>query len=75
MGSRSIGRIQTRQEEQVLIPHLIIDLLQLGTTKIDLLESKMIFEDGRTNELTARETELIKYLLEAGGEPVSGTVT
>lgn len=48
-----------------------IDLLQLGTTKIDLLESKVIFEDGRTNELTARETELIKYLLEAGGEPVS----
>ena len=48
-----------------------IDLLQLGTTKIDLLESKAIFEDGRTNELTARETELIKYLLEAGGEPVS----
>ena len=48
-----------------------IDLLQLGTTKIDLLESKVIFEDGRTNELTARETELMKYLLEAGGEPVS----
>ena len=48
-----------------------IDLLQLGTTKIDLLESKVIFEDGRTNELTARETELIKYLLDAGGEPVS----
>ena len=48
-----------------------IDLLQLGATKIDLLESKVIFEDGRINELTARETELIKYLLEAGGEPVS----
>ena len=48
-----------------------IDLLQLGATKIDLLESKVIFEDGRTNELTARETELIKYPLEAGGEPVS----
>ncbi len=48
-----------------------IDLLQLGATKIDLLESKVIFENGRTNELTARETELIKYLLEAGGEPVS----
>lgn len=48
-----------------------IDLLQLGATKIDLLESKVIFEDGRTNELTARETELIKYLLDAGGEPVS----
>ena len=48
-----------------------IDLLQLGATKIDLLESKVIFGDGRRNELTARETELIKYLLEAGGEPVS----
>ena len=48
-----------------------IDLLQLGATKIDLLESKVIFEDGRTDELTARETELIKYLLDAGGEPVS----
>tara|TARA_B100000963_G_C22607075_1_gene663074 strand:- start:960 stop:1664 length:705 start_codon:yes stop_codon:yes gene_type:complete len=48
-----------------------IDLLQLGATKIDLLESKVIFVDGRTNELTARETELIRYLLEASGEPVS----
>lgn len=48
-----------------------IDLLQLGATKIDLLESKVTFGDGRRNELTARETELIKYLLEAGGEPVS----
>ena len=48
-----------------------IDLLQLGATKIDLLESKVIFEDGRTNELTARESELIKYLIESGGEPVS----
>jgi len=48
-----------------------IDLLQLGKTKIDLLESKVIFENGNTNELTAKETELIRYLLKAGGEPVS----
>ena len=48
-----------------------IEVLQLGTTKIDLLESKTIFADGKTNELTAREIELIRYLLQAGGEPVS----
>ena len=48
-----------------------IEVLQLGTTKIDLLESKAIFADGKTNELTAREIELIRYLLQAGGEPVS----
>ena len=48
-----------------------IEVLQLGTTKIDLLESKAIFADGKTNELTAREIELIRYLLQAGGKPVS----
>jgi len=48
-----------------------IEVLQLGTTKIDLLESRAIFADGKTNELTAREIELIRYLLQAGGEPVS----
>ena len=48
-----------------------IEILQLSTTKIDLLESKAIFADGKTNELTAREIELIRYLLQAGGEPVS----
>ena len=48
-----------------------IEVLQLGTNKIDLLESKAIFADGKTNELTAREIELIRYLLQAGGEPVS----
>jgi DNA-binding response OmpR family regulator len=48
-----------------------IEVLQLGTTKIDLLESKAIFADGKTNELTAREIELIRYLLQAVGEPVS----
>lgn len=48
-----------------------IEVLQLGNTKIDLLESKAIFADGKTNELTAREIELIRYLLQAGGEPVS----
>lgn len=48
-----------------------IEVLQLGTTKIDLIESKAIFADSKTNELTAREIELIRYLLQAGGEPVS----
>tara|TARA_Y200000002_G_scaffold383300_1_gene405096 strand:+ start:18592 stop:19296 length:705 start_codon:yes stop_codon:yes gene_type:complete len=48
-----------------------IEVLQLSATKIDLLESKAIFADGKTNELTAREIELIRYLLQAGGEPVS----
>ena len=48
-----------------------IEILQLSTTKIDLLESKAIFADGKINELTAREIELIRYLLQAGGEPVS----
>ncbi|MEL0010832.1 MAG: response regulator transcription factor [Bacteroidota bacterium] len=48
-----------------------IEVLQLGKVKIDLLESDAIFPDGKVNELTAREIELIRYLLAAGGEPVS----
>lgn len=48
-----------------------IEILQLSTVKIDLLESKAIFGNGKINELTAREIELIRYLLQAGGEPVS----
>lgn len=48
-----------------------IEILQLSTVKIDLLESKAIFSNGKINELTAREIELIRYLLQAGGEPVS----
>lgn len=48
-----------------------VDIVTLGDIKIDLLESEVHFPDGRKNELTAREVELIRYLLSAGGEPVS----
>ena len=48
-----------------------VEILKLGEVKIDLLESDVTFPDGKVNELTAREVELIRYLLSAGGEPVS----
>ncbi len=48
-----------------------VEILKLGEVKIDLLESEVSFPDGKVNELTAREVELIRYLLSAGGEPVS----
>lgn len=48
-----------------------VEILKLGEVKIDLLESEVTFPDGKVNELTAREVELIRYLLSAGGEPVS----
>lgn len=48
-----------------------VEIIKLGSVKIDLLESEAVFPDGTTNELTAREVELIRYLLSAGGEPVS----
>lgn len=48
-----------------------VEILQLGNVKIDLLESESVFSDGKVNILTAREVELIRYLLSAGGEPVS----
>ena len=48
-----------------------VEILKLGEVKIDLLESEVLFPDGKVNELTAREVELIRYLLSAGGEPVS----
>ena len=48
-----------------------VEILKLGPVKIDLLESEVLFPDGAINELTAREVELIRYLLRAGGEPVS----
>lgn len=67
-----LARIQARLRRAVTYSSSNnIEVLQLGTTKIDLLESKAIFADGKTNELTAREIELIRYLLQAGGEPVS----
>jgi len=48
-----------------------VDILKLGNVKIDLLESEVVFPEGKVNELTAREVELIRYLLTANGEPVS----
>lgn len=48
-----------------------VEILKLGNVKIDLLESESVFPDGKVNILTAREVELIRYLLSAGGEPVS----
>ena len=67
-----LARIQARLRRAVTYSSSNnIEVLQLGTTKIDLLESKAIFADGKTNELTAREIELIRYLLQASGEPVS----
>lgn len=48
-----------------------VEVLKLGDIVIDLLESEVTLPDGTVNELTAREVELIRYLLSAGGEPVS----
>jgi DNA-binding response OmpR family regulator len=48
-----------------------VEVLKLGNIVIDLLESEVTMPDGSNNELTAREVELIRYLLSAGGEPVS----
>ncbi len=48
-----------------------VEVLRLGDIVIDMLESEVTLPDGTVNELTAREVELIRYLLSAGGEPVS----
>ena len=48
-----------------------VEIVRLGSVTIDLLESEAIFPNNKVNELTAREVELIRYLLGAGGEPVS----
>ena len=48
-----------------------VEIVRLGPVKVDLLESEAVFSDGTVNELTAREVELIRYLLSASGEPVS----
>lgn len=48
-----------------------VEILNLGKVKVDLAESQSVFPDNTTKELTAREVELIRYLLSAGGEPVS----
>ena len=48
-----------------------VEILKLGDVTVDLLESEVKMPGGSVNELTAREVELIRYLLSAGGEPVS----
>lgn len=48
-----------------------VDLLQLGSVKVDLLESVVTHPDGKEIELTSREVELIRYLLKSANEPVS----
>jgi DNA-binding response OmpR family regulator len=48
-----------------------VEILKLGNVTIDLPESEAVFPDETSKELTAREVELIRYLLSANGEPVS----
>ncbi|MDR9416194.1 MAG: response regulator transcription factor [Gracilimonas sp.] len=48
-----------------------VDILQLGSVKIDLKESVVHRPDGEVIELTSREVELIRYLLKSANEPVS----
>lgn len=48
-----------------------VDILQLGDIKIDLKESEVHHSDGKQLELTAREVELIRYLLSSSNEPIS----
>jgi len=48
-----------------------IDYVTLGQVKIDLNESVVNRPDGEDIELTAREVELIRYLVSKAGEPVS----
>ncbi|WP_421773712.1 response regulator transcription factor [Gracilimonas sp.] len=48
-----------------------VDILQLGSIKIDLHESVVHRPDGEEIELTSREVELIRYLLKSANEPIS----
>lgn len=48
-----------------------VDILKLGTVKIDLMESIVHRPDGSDIELTSREVELIRYLLKSANEPIS----
>ena len=67
-----LARIQARlRRASAYTSSNIVEVLKLGSIVIDLLESRVTMPDGSTNELTAREVELIRYLLSAGGEPVS----
>ncbi|XWN35802.1 MAG: response regulator transcription factor [Balneola sp.] len=48
-----------------------VDILQLGEVKLDLAESEAVHPGNKTIELTAREVELIRYLLSHANNPVS----
>lgn len=48
-----------------------VDILKLGSVKIDLMESIVHRPDGTDIELTSREVELIRYLLKSANEPIS----
>jgi restriction endonuclease Mrr len=48
-----------------------VDILQLGEVKLDLAESEAIHPGDKIIELTAREVELIRYLLSHANNPVS----
>lgn len=48
-----------------------VDILQLGEVKLDLAESEAIHPGNKVVELTAREVELIRYLLSHANNPVS----
>jgi len=48
-----------------------VDILQLGDVKLDLAESEAIHPGDKKVELTAREVELIRYLLSHANNPVS----
>lgn len=48
-----------------------VDILQLGEVKLDLAESEAVHPGNKSIELTAREVELIRYLLSHANNPVS----
>lgn len=48
-----------------------VDILQLGEVKLDLAESEAIHPGDKRIELTAREVELVRYLLSHANNPVS----
>ena len=48
-----------------------VDILQLGEVKLDLAESEAIHPGNKRIELTAREVELVRYLLSHANNPVS----
>jgi len=48
-----------------------VDILQLGEVKADLTESEVVHPGDKVIELTAREVDLIRYLLSHANNPVS----